>query len=554
MRAPRVLMLPTMIFALLAAALIGAAPAWCKNGKPASVDSTTWVDHDGRPIKKPKEVEKPLYAHEFHEAIVAPWGHAFDIPDKILMATGQGYKHRAANVNRYDEVSNSTWFTNRNHVRSVPLDTIRLGPHGNIEPKPPYVITHAKMGGMNAGFQIKDANKVKWVVKIDPIACPQLISGAGAVSTRLLWAAGYNMARVVSFRIRPDDLSIDPDLAAGKKKGEKAFYQSQLDYMLAQGFRYPDGSSSAEASLFLEGKPVGPINMRGERDDDPNDIYKHKNRRELRGLYVLMSWINSWDTKDHQNLDMFQGPDSAGYVQHNILDVDASLGAGGGGPKPQIDGWEYTLDWGWMMKRVFTLGFLTEPWRHADENTGIPSVGHFEYEIYDPNAFKTLQSHPAFRERTPGDCYWGAKVVCSFSDAQIRAAVEGAGYEDPKAIEFLTKALIERRDKVGRYWFSRVTPADYFQVAGGALTFRDLAVDRGLAQARHYEVDVRSSKGKARRIDLAETKLALSELGDATGDVRLAIQPAGSDADPARVTLRRSGDQWTIVEVRHGDV
>jgi hypothetical protein len=501
----------------------------------------------------PKPYEAPLYAHEFHEAIIAPWGHAFDIPDKLLMATGQGYKHRAANVNRYDEVSNSTWFTNRNHVKSVPLDTIRTGPDGDVEPQPPYVITHAKLEGTNPGFQMKDANGTKWVVKPDPIACPQLISGAGAVASRLLWTAGYNLARVVSFRIKPEDLTIDPDLQAGKKKGEKPFYPSQLDYILSHSFRYPDGSSSAEASLYLEGKPVGPINMRNRRHDDPNDVYDHKNRRELRGLYVLMSWLNSWDTKDPQNLDMFQGSDSAGYVKHNILDVDASLGAGAGGPKPTIMGWEYTLDWGWMMKRVFTLGFVTEPWRHANEETGIPSAGHLEWEVYDPNGFKTLQPHAAFRERTPGDCYWGAKVVCSFSDAQIQAAVEGAHYDDPKATEFLTKALIERRNRVGRYWFSRVTPADYFQVADGKLTFHDLAVDRGLAVARHYRVEMRPAKGKSRHFDLAGTALSLSELGDASGDVRLAIQPAGSDADPARVTLRRSGDTWAIYEVRHGD-
>jgi hypothetical protein len=143
--------------------------------------------------------------------------------------------------------------------------------------------------------------------------------------------------------------------------------------------------------------------------------------------------------------------------------------------------------------------------------------------------------------------------VCSFSDAQIRAAVEGASYDDPKATDFLTKALIARRDKVGRYWFSRVTPADYFQVTAGTLTFHDLAVDRGLASARHYRVQVRTAKGKAKQIDLADTQLSLSELGDASGDVHLAIQPAGSDADPARVTLRRAGDTWTIYEVRHGD-
>ncbi|HEV8480079.1 MAG TPA: hypothetical protein VGR66_04740 [Candidatus Eisenbacteria bacterium] len=533
--------------------LLLAATAQAKDERPAAVDSSSWVDHDGRPIAKPKEVEKPLYAHEFHEAVIAPFGHAFDIPDKILWATGVGYKHRAANVNKDDEVPNSTWFTNRNHVRAVSLDDIRSGPAGDIEPKPPYVVTHAKLSGRNPGFQIKDAAGKKWVVKLDPIACPQLISGAGAVASRLLSAAGYNMARTVTFKIKPEELTIDPDLQAGKKKGEKAFYPSQLDYLLANGFRYPDGSSSAEASLFIEGKVLGPINMRGERDDDANDIYKHKNRRELRGLFVLMSWVGSWDTKDHQNLDAFMGSDSAGYVRHNIVDVDAALGAAGGGPKAPIRGFEYTLDWGWAMKRVLTLGFITEPWRQTNQETGIPSVGRFEWEKYDPHAFATLQPQAAFRERTLGDCYWGAKLVCSFSEAQIRAAVEGAHYDDPKATEFLTKALVERRDKIGRYWFSRVTPVDYFHLDGGALLFRDLAVDRGLATARHYEVQVKADKAATRSVDLPETKLPLSALGDAKGDVKLAFKVKGGEAKPTLVTLRKDSGAWSVLEVRHAD-
>ncbi|HKA25503.1 MAG TPA: hypothetical protein VKF80_11030 [Candidatus Eisenbacteria bacterium] len=539
---------------VLAALAVFHASAAFATAKPAAVDSSSWVDHDGRPIAKPQKHEKALWAHEFHEGITAPLGHAFDIPDKILWAVGAGYKHRASNVNRYDEVSNSTWFTNRNHVRPVSLGDIRTGPAGDIEPTPPYVITHGKVGGNNPGFQIKDAAGKKWVVKLDPPACPQLISGAGAVASRLISAAGYNQARIVSFRIKPEDLTIDPDLAAGKKPGEKPFYQSYLDYLLAHSFRYPDGSSSAEASLFIKGDVLGPINMRGDRDDDPNDIYKHRNRRELRGLFVLMSWLNSWDTKDPQNLDAFIGSDSVGHVSHTIVDVDAALGAAGGEPKPPIRGFEYTIDWGWAMKRVLTLGFITEPWRKTNEETGIPSAGHIESEIYDPHAFRTLQPQPAFRERTLGDCYWGAKVVCSFSDAQIRAAVEGAHYDDPKATEFLTKMLIERRDKVGRYWFSRVTPVDYFQVDGGTLRFRDLAVDRRLADARHYKVEVKSAKSATRTIDLADTKLALSQLGKATGDVKLVFRVASGESEPTFLTLRKTGDSWNILEVRHADM
>jgi hypothetical protein len=44
------------------------------------------------------------------------------------------------------------------------------------------------------------------------------------------------------------------------------------------------------------------------------------------------------------------------------------------------------------------------------------------------------------------------------------------------------KTLIERRDKIGRKWFGRVTPIDDFHVRGDKLVFTDIAVDSGLAE------------------------------------------------------------------------
>src|SRR5262249_7194296 len=103
---------------------------------------------------------------------------------------------------------------------------------------------------------------------------------------------------------------------------------------------------------------------------------------------------------------------------------------------------------------------------------------------------RPLLPYQPFRERTQRDEYWGAKLVASFSDAQIAAAIDAAGYEDPRAQPFLLRTLIERRNKVMRYWFERVAPLDFFAIEAGELTFRDLAVDRGLEAPRAYEVRV----------------------------------------------------------------
>lgn len=551
-------MRPARVLPIALAAVLALAPA---TGRAADalaqpVDSSTWVDHDGRPVAQPKLHETNLVGHQFREAILEPWSHAFDVPDKILWLLGPlgaSRKHPAINVNRYDEVPNSEWFTNRNHVRSVPPDEIRLGPKGDLVPKPPFTVSKPKTEGATPGFQVKDADGKKWLFKGDPVGFPQLASGADAISLRLTWAAGYNLPHNVPVRVRREDLKIDKDLEEGKEG--KPFHDVDLDQLLTRGHRYEDGSSSMYASLFLEGAPVGPINARERRPDDPNDLYNHRNRREWRGLYVVMSWLNSWDTKDHQYLDMFLAPEKGqpGHVKHHVLDVGASLGAEAEGAKEPQRGYEYTLDWAWMARRLFSLGFAVEPWRRAHQETGIPSVGNFAYDVYDPDKFRSLQPQAAFRERTKADGYWGAKLVCSFSDAQIRAAVAAAHYDDPRATEYITKALIERRDRVGRYWFGEVTPVDFFSVADGELRFHDLAVDRGLAAERHYRVEVRPDRGARRTLDLDRTRLALSSLDPSWKSVRLEFRAGSSDARPTRVDLVHRGESWDIALVRHAE-
>jgi len=52
------------------------------------------------------------------------------------------------------------------------------------------------------------------------------------------------------------------------------------------------------------------------------------------------------------------------------------------------------------------------------------------------------------------DGFWAAKIVMRFSETQIRAAVEQGAYEDPRAIDYLTRTLLERQLATGRAWFS----------------------------------------------------------------------------------------------------
>lgn len=542
----------------LVALLFLACPAGARADDRA-VDDGTWVDHDGAPIPAPKEREKNLHGHQFREAFSEPLSRAFDVPDKILWLTRQftgGTKPQSVNVNRFDEVPNSSWFTNRNHVRALTPTEVRLGADAtDTRPTPPYVIKSYKKQGVNPGFILKDAKDRRWVVKLDPVGHPQLGSGADAVVSRLLHAAGYNVPHDVSFTFRREELEIDEDLAKGED-GEAPFRGEDLDSLLGYGARADDGRSYAQASLFLAGTPIGHIDMRGRRPDDANDLYKHMNRRELRGLFVLMSWVGNWDTKDQQSLDTFiEQRDSLGHVRHHLLDLGAALGAAAEGAKAERAGYEYRVDWGWIGRRLVTLGFAIEPWRHARQETGIPSVGNFESAAYQPDKFKSSMAHPAFVKRTSRDSYWGAKLVASFSDAQIAAAIDAAGYEDARAKPVLLSLLTARRDKLARFWFDRVAPVDFFHVDGSTLRFRDLAVDRGLETPRAYAVHLRSSHGAhgaARRTVVRGTAIPLDDVAGGAKTIELEVGIEGRDANPATVELERSGDSWTIVRVVHG--
>ncbi|HYV51269.1 MAG TPA: hypothetical protein VE910_05145, partial [Dongiaceae bacterium] len=297
--------------------------------------------------------------------------------------------------------------------------------------------------------------------------------------------------------------------------------------------------------------------MQKRRPGDANDWYTHNHRRELRGLYVLASWLNSWDAKDQNFLDVFvpTTQDSLGHVDHYVLDVGASLGAAGLGAREPWNGYENTIDWGWMARRFITLGIAVEPWRHAHGDPGIPAVGNFESAAYHPEKFKTLQEQPAFRAMSDRDAYWGAKIVASFSRDQIAAAIDAAGYEDSRAKEYLLKTLMERRDKVLRYYFREVAPLDFFEVKNGRLSFHDLAKDVGITGPREYVVHI-DSEGTGTDVDRAvrikTPEIPLDTLAPNVTHLELHLSIASSKAKSVKVELSRTaGSDWTVTWIRH---
>ena len=209
-----------------------------------------------------------------------------------------------------------------------------------------------------------------------------------------------------------------------------------------------------------------------------------------------------------------------------------------------------------MARRLVTFGFATEPWRRAKGDPGIPAVGNFESAAYRPEQFKTLQEQPAFRAMSDRDGYWGAKIVASFSRDQIAAAIDAAGYDDPRAKTYLLKTLMARREKVMRYWFREVAPLDFFEVKDGRLSFHDLAKDVGITGSRSYVVEIDSESAGPdvdRTVRLKTPEIPLDTIAPDATHLELHMSIEGSKAKPVKVELsRKAGSDWSVTWIRHG--
>jgi hypothetical protein len=126
-------------------------------------------------------------------------------------------------------------------------------------------------------------------------------------------------------------------------------------------------------------------------------------------------------------------------------------------------------------------------------------VGWFPAEEFDPDHFRTNRKVPAHRRMTDRDAYWGAKIVTSFSDAQLEAIAAAAKLDDAETA-YLAHALKVRRDIIGRRYLRAMTAVEAPEVSsdGRSLCFEDLAIARHYAHPAEvrYSVTVRDRSGR----------------------------------------------------------
>ncbi len=443
-----------------------------------------WYDDDrGFVSSKPAEREPNLVWDGVNASIKRPLIRATS-PGRAVRRVGSlfGGNHvpTASNVNVLDEVPNSTWFTNRIGLYPMtPEEVARgIGTGQGPDRSGVWTVVSAKTEGVTPGFNIRDAKGNVYLIKFDVPGFLGMTTAAGVISSRIFHAIGYNVPEDGTVIFERSRLVVGESARIKERGGKKRpMTAGDLDMILNNVDRLPDGRWLAISSRFLPGAPIGPFDYKGRRHDDPNDRVKHEHRRELRGLRVFAAWLNHFDTKQHNSLDIFIQEDGVSFVKHYLIDFASTIGAGGRGPTPK-NGWEYGFDFAAFIGKTLSLGLYEADWRKFKLMDELPEVGYWESRLFEPEDFESQVPNSAFVNLTDRDGYWATKIVTAFSDEHIRAICAAAGYRDHQAEEYVARVLMERRDKIARRWFDRVTPIDFFRIESDALHWRDLAAER----------------------------------------------------------------------------
>jgi hypothetical protein len=293
------------------------------------------------------------------------------------------------------------------------------------------------------------------------------------------------------------------------------------------------------ASRWLPGKPIGPARYEGMRDDDPNDVVPHEDRRELRGARLMAAWLNHFDSREQNSMDVFM---PAGYVRHYILDLGDCFGSvWASDDLSRRLGHAYYFDIDYLVRDFLSFGLVSRPWERARRDGGI--FNYFSARDFVAEDWRGGYPNPAFQRMTEADGAWMARILAGFDDGLITAAVS-VGQYDAESSAYLTRTLIARRDLILQRYLTRLSPLAGLRVRGRELCGIDLARRSGVAavslapSARMVESD--GGRAVAVQQHGAELCVALPPMAAQYGIVEIAT---GSSVAPLRAHVYDRGAQ-----------
>lgn len=482
---------------------------------------------------------------------------------------GDRTPRRALNVNTLDEVPDSSWFTNRIGTRAMPLaETLRgantFDPAEAREWDTWTIVDGKGPGGYQPGFRAErpgDPGRV-YQLEIDPKGFPRLATGAEFIGTLIYHALGYYVQDFYLVKVHPRNITISDKAKIRDASGERRFTRADLDNILRVAATDADGRVYFSAARYA-GEDAGHFEYHGTRSDDPNDVFPHEHRRELRANRVFAAWLAHDDCRAINTRNIKVKADGRTFIRHYMHDFGAIMGSSTRAPEPPTSNHEFYIEKPLSLRRLYTLGLATEPVyriKGPDADSLPPAAGGFESESFVPDQWKANYPNAAFTNMRADDAFWGARLVSRFSDTVIRAIVQAAGYDDPRADEYLAATLIRRRDLIARQWLNDVNPVvDVALSPDGTLTFSNAAVDAGVGSHGDYTIAWSSfdnASGASQEVAVETRRepkgtAPATLLAKAPDYVMVTISSAHPErpswATPVRVYLRRDGTAWKTV-------
>ncbi|MCP5119989.1 MAG: hypothetical protein GY953_55025, partial [bacterium] len=250
-------------------------------------------------------------------------------------------------VNTLGEAPDSAWYTRRHFYNRMSLGELARGAGDERAPAEGFWrIVSAKAEGITPGFIIEDAAGRQYMLKVDPPNNLEMASGAEVVASKFFHALGYNVPENYIVYFERDRLRLAPGAMLRNRAGkQREMAEWEIDLVLENAARDEQRGYRAVASLYLDGKILGPYRFRKTRSDDPNDIVPHEHRRDIRGLHVFCAWLGHHDIKESNTLDVLVSEGGRRFVKHYLLDFNAALGSDSIKPKQPRDGYEYLFSW-----------------------------------------------------------------------------------------------------------------------------------------------------------------------------------------------------------------
>jgi hypothetical protein len=553
----------------------------CAGGpRPFALRAPLLVDTDTRPVSVPcrpdPSAKEPGRARCAPAEYVSPfvWDHVDNLVfAPMSRALSIEVSGEAANATSLDEVADSSWFENRIGAKPLSTEQRTLGACKPEDLLPvevadgTWIVDHGKDNGSTQGFRVVVPGKGIYMLKADDAGVPERASAASVIGAAIYNAVGFSTTCEQIVLIRRAQLALKPGLITTSNVGLTVpFDAAALDAVLASSTQVA-GRTRMQASKWLPGLPLGPFRYVGIREDDPNDVIAHEDRRELRGSRLLAAWVNHWDSREQNSMDMWLASDatkarsSPGYTRHYIIDTSDTIGGAITSPAatPRL-GKSYLVSLPDVAFDFVTLGMIERPWHRVQVMPGREKFGFFSVQDFEPEGWRGMYPNPAMLRMTERDGAWMARIIARFTADDIQAIVGAGRFSDPHDAEYLAKVLLDRQHAILVRYLTRLSPvSDVHAVGADQLCAVDLARSSKAVPAERFHYRV-VEIGAGRRVELAATitpdgllcfrptSLARSELPDDAVERRVIFDIRnGTAAGPLEVHAYDLGPRGMFV-------